>query len=84
MKYTVTSTAVAEFQLAEIWLQAADRQKVSDAFDRIEASLKRDAHQRGRLHPEGWRVIALSPIIVTFRVSEADRLATILSVHYRS
>jgi hypothetical protein len=84
MKYTVVSTAVADYQPADLWLRSADRQRVADAFDRIETLLKHDAHQRGREHPDGWRVMAVPPIIVSFRVSEEDCLATILSVSYRS
>jgi len=83
MKYTVASTAVADYQLADIWLEVSNRQQVSDAFDRIEASLKHDAHLQGCEHPDGWRVLAVSPIVIAFRVSEADRLVTILSVQYR-
>jgi hypothetical protein len=83
MKFTVVSTKLADDQLAVMWLNAPNRQRVSDAFDRIEASLKHDAHLQGREHPDGWRVIALSPIVVAFRVSEADRVATIISVAYR-
>jgi hypothetical protein len=80
MKYTVVGTALADDQLAELWLTAPDRQKVSAAFDRIASSLKNDAHVAGRLHPAGWRVIAEWPIVVSFTVSEDDRLVRILSV----
>jgi hypothetical protein len=83
MKYTVVTTPVADHQLAEIWVAAADRQRVAQAIDRIEALLKRDAPLLGRLHPDGWRVLSLQPLAVTFRVSEDDRLVKNLSVHYR-
>jgi len=82
MKYTVVGTTLADDQLARLWLTASDRQKVSDAFDRVESALKNDAHIAGRLHPGGWRVIAEAPIIVSFTVSQQDRLVTILSVAY--
>ena len=83
MKYTVVNAPVADHQLADIWLKATDRQGVADAFNRIESSLKHDAHLQGRQHPSGWRVIVLPPLVVTFRVSEDDRLVTILSVAHR-
>jgi hypothetical protein len=83
MKYTVVNAPVADHQLANIWLQAPDRLKIADAFNRIESVLKRDAHLQGREHPGGWRVIAEPPLIVSFRVSEDDRLVRILSVAYR-
>lgn len=83
MKFTVVTSKVAEYQLAELWIEASDRACVSYAFDRIESLLKVNAHLRGRSHPSGWRVIALSPLVVTFRVSEDDRLVTIMSVFSR-
>jgi len=83
MKYTVVNAPVADHQLADIWLKATDRQGVADAFNRIESSLKHDAHLQGRRHPSGWRVIVLPPLVVTFRVSEDDGLVTILSVAHR-
>lgn len=84
MKYTVVTTPVADHQLAEIWMSAADRQLVANTFDRIETMLKCDAHLQGRFHPDGWRVLSLPPLAVTFRVSEEDRLAKILAVYTRS
>jgi len=83
MKYTVVSAPLAEKQLADIWLTAADRQGVADTFNRIESSLKHDAHLQGRQHPDGWRGIIEPPLAVTFRVSQEDRLVRIMSVFYR-
>jgi len=83
MKYTVVNAPVADHQLANIWLNASDRQSVANAFNRIESSLKHNAHLQGRQHPSGWRVIALPPLVVSFKFSENDRLVTILSVDYR-
>jgi len=83
MKYTVVTVPVADHQLADIWLRAPDRQKVADAFNRIESMLKLDAYLQGREHPGGWRVIAEPPLVASFRVSEDDRLVKILSVAYR-
>ncbi len=83
MKYTVVTTSTADDQLARLWMQAPDRQAVSDAFNRIESLLKHDAHLQGRRHPNGWRVLTESPIVISFEVSEDDRLARVLSVGYR-
>jgi hypothetical protein len=83
MKYTVVNAPVADQQLADIWLQAADRQSVADAFNCIESSLKYDAHLQGRQHASGWRVLMVPPLAVTFRVSEDDRIVKILSVARR-
>ncbi len=83
MKYTVVNTPIADQQLAELWIQAIDRQRVADAFDRIEAELKRDPHSLGRFHPDGWRVVPLPPIVVAFVVNDDDRLVKVLSIEYR-
>jgi hypothetical protein len=83
MKYTVVNAPVADHQLADIWLKAPDRQNVADAFNRIESLLKHDAHLKGREHPDGWRGLIEPPLAVTFRVSDDDRLVTIMSVFYR-
>ncbi len=83
MKYTVVSTPLADQQLAKIWLDALDQQGVSDAYNYIESRLKNNAHLLGRLHPSGWRVLAQPPLIVSFMVSEDDRLAKIISIDYR-
>lgn len=83
MKYTVVTAPVADQQLADIWLKAADRQAVADAFTRIESSLKYNAHLKGREHPDGWRGLIETPLAVTFRVSEDDRLVRIMSVFCR-
>jgi hypothetical protein len=83
MKFTVVTSPVADHQLAKIWLDAIDRQAVTDAFDRIERLLKHNASQQGKEHPSGWRGLILPPLAVTFRVSEEDRLVRIMSVYYR-
>jgi hypothetical protein len=84
MKFTVVNAPVADQQLAELWVEATDRQSVADAFNRIESSLKNNAHLQGRLHPNGWRVMIVPPLAVAFRVSEEDRLVTIISVARRA
>ena len=84
MRFTVVNAPVADQQLADIWLNASDRQSVADAFNRIESSLKNDAHLQGQQHPSGWRVLTAPPLAVAFRVSEDDRLVRILSVALRS
>lgn len=80
MKFTVVSTPVANQQLAEIWLQSNDQQAVADASNRIDSLLMHDADRQGRAHPGGWRVLLVPPLIVTFRVSVDDRIATIMPV----
>jgi hypothetical protein len=83
MKYTVVYTSLADDLLAEIWLHAPNRQQVADASDLIQSSLKQDAHLQGQEHPNGWKVIAVPPLVATFRVSPDDRKVTVLAMFYR-
>jgi hypothetical protein len=83
MKYTVVYTSLADDLLATIWLNAADRQQVADASDRIQSILKWDAHLQGQAHPNRWRVLAVGSLIATFRVEPADRKVTVLAMFYR-
>ena len=84
MKYTVVSTPLADLQLAEIWLQALDRQQVADASDEIHAMLRKDPEQTGRVRADGRRVVILKPREVTFETKTPDRLVTIVSVRFYS
>lgn len=82
MKYTVVTSPVAEDYLARIWLAAPDKQRVTDAFDYMEGKLKYNPEAVGRLHPDGWRIFVVAPLVITFRIKEADRVVRILSVEY--
>lgn len=80
MKYTVVYSFFAEYQLADLWLRAAYQQQVTDASNWLEALLRHDPERLGKLQPNGWRVLVLRPLIVTFDVSPDDRKVTVLSV----
>ena len=83
MKYTVVWTATAEHELAQIWLDASDRQSVSDAANRLEAELKRDPLRFSRPTSEVFRELYLQPLVVRFNISEDDRRVTVASVWRR-
>lgn len=82
MRYSVLSTPLADHQLSEIWLEAANRREVTEASDRIEMMLRNDAHELGELRKDNRRAIVLPPLTVTFEVSVDDRKATIVSIRY--
>jgi hypothetical protein len=65
--------------LADIWIQAADRQAVTDAADRIDRALARDADRKGQVF-HGRRVLVDAPLAVTFAVSVDDCLVTVSQV----
>jgi hypothetical protein len=48
MRYTVVDLPLAQAQLANLWMQAANRQAVADAADRIGAALRDDPETKVR------------------------------------
>lgn len=80
MKYTVVWTTTAENTLAEIWLQASDRQMVSDAANDLESELRRDPLRASRPIRSGFREASLQPLIMLINVSEDDRLVAVIGV----
>ena len=79
MRYTVTWLRDAEDELANLWNQATDRQAVTDAANRMEQSLMRDADQKGRAL-NGRRILIDAPLALTFTVSPVDCLVTVVWV----
>lgn len=81
MNYEVLWTADAESDLANAWLDAADRSAVSLAADVIERQLTRSPLTFGRPRTSGVnRVAVFSPIGVTFEVIEDDKRVYVQSV----
>jgi hypothetical protein len=79
MIFTVVWQPTARNRLAELWIKAPDRQAVADAANAIDRLLRTDAHLRGRPFFQ-QRVLAVSPLAVTFEVSVSDRLVTVAEV----
>jgi hypothetical protein len=79
MRYTVTWLSIAEDELTNLWIQALDRQAVTDASNRMERTLGRDANQKG-IADNGRRILIDPPLAFTFTVSPGDRLVMIVWV----
>jgi mRNA-degrading endonuclease RelE of RelBE toxin-antitoxin system len=79
MKWTVTWTPEAEEELTNIWLKAANRDRVSRASDIIETELKHDADKKGTLK-KGRRVLHYSPLAVAYEVIPDDCLVRVVHV----
>jgi plasmid stabilization system protein ParE len=79
MRYTVTWLPAAQDELANIWNQAADRQAVTNAANRIDRTLLWNAEQKGR-PDNGRRILIDLPLAVTFTVSPDDRLVRVVWV----
>jgi hypothetical protein len=62
--YTVEYTSVAEDQLADVWVQAPDRQAVTAAEAHIHQSLARDPLGQGVAVAEGLHKLTVAPLTV--------------------
>jgi plasmid stabilization system protein ParE len=71
MKYMVTWTRNAQNDLADIWMNATDRQSVRDAANRIDRALERNPERLGQSLGDD-RVYVDAPLAVTFAVFPAD------------
>lgn len=80
MIYTVVWDQTALDDLAEIWMQATNRNAVSAASNRIDRELRVDAPQKGI--PFGRQYLLIeSPLIAAYIVDPGDCLVRILKLH---
>jgi len=66
--------------LAELWLNAADRNAVAAAAHAIDQELCGDAPEKGTDLSEGLRSICAPPLKAIFTVREDDRIVEVLRV----
>ena len=67
MKYTVLWLPSAERQLMELWNQGPDRSEISEAANRIDATLSRDSETQGESREEGRRILICLPLAIQSR-----------------
>jgi hypothetical protein len=79
-RFTVTWDLTAQDQLAQIWLEADDRQRVTPAADCIDGELAEDPEAKGSVLAEGLRVLYVPPLHVCYTVSELDCLVEVVSI----
>ena len=77
-RFTVVWVQSALDDLAEIWLEASDRNSVSKSADDIDRELAQDAPEKGNELREGLRSLLAPPLKVIFSVREPDRVAEVL------
>jgi hypothetical protein len=79
--WTVTAGSNALYQLAEIYLDAADTNAVSQASNAIDSKLATDPLSQGiESGPE--RILFQPPLGVVFEVKPKDRLVSIKAYYY--
>jgi len=79
-RYTVVWVQSAQNELADIWLNATDRNAVTVATQLIDQELSENAPTKGNDLSEGLRSLFAPPIKVIFTVRKEDRLTEVLLV----
>lgn len=80
MRYSVLWTPTAERDLAELWLQALDRQAIRSAADTLDSLLRINAHLRGESRYGSLRVVLASPMGIDIEVNQDDLTVWVLRV----
>lgn len=80
MTWTVVWRPLPKGRLATIWIDAEDRQAVTDAADEIDALLKTQASEVGESRGQLSRILTVAPLSVFYDVYEDDRLVSIWAV----
>jgi hypothetical protein len=79
MKFTVVWVPTAQAQLANWWMQAADRQAVTDSANRIDQELQQDADKKGT--PFGpFLALFDDPLSVLYTVDLGDCMVRVIQV----
>jgi len=79
MRYTVIWKPLARGQLADLWVNAPDRQAVADASNRIEPTLRDNPEAKGMPWGRFYTWID-EPLTVLFEVDPGDCMVRILLV----
>ena len=80
MKYTVVWKAAAEEELAQMWLDAADRSAVTVAANGIDRLLAAKPEEQGESRSGATQGMFIHPVGAFFDVSEEDRVVSVLRV----
>lgn len=79
-RYTVVWHQAALDLLAQLWIEAEDRNAVGMAANAVDRSLANDAESKGAPATGAIRQFTVSPLRVLFAVSEPDRLVKVVHV----
>jgi hypothetical protein len=80
MIYTLLWKPAVERRIAEIWMEAANRQAVADAANAIDRALRFRPSDVGESRDASTRVLIEEPLVIVYEVREADRLVQVLDV----
>ena len=79
-RFTVVWTKEAIEQLAGIWLDAADREKIVSIAESVDLELAVDPFWKSSELREGLRALNLPPLRILFSVSLEDRLVEVARI----
>jgi mRNA-degrading endonuclease RelE of RelBE toxin-antitoxin system len=80
MKFTVLWSPYSESKLARLWIQAADRRLISEAADKLDEQLGRNAESVGESRSGDRRIVHESPLGIIFSVNDQDCIVLVLDV----
>lgn len=80
MKATVVWTQEAMNQLAQVWLNAADRTAVTSAADRIDAHLKQSPDSTGVPYDDHTYLLIVRPLAVRYEFRAMDNLVVVVGL----
>ena len=80
MRFTVLWTPGAEKRLAELWLDADDRDAITRATYEIDERLRVDPENQGESRDKARRFLVVPPLAAYFRVLVEDRKVYVLAV----
>jgi hypothetical protein len=80
MNFTVIWSEAAVQDLARIWMNATDRNAITQASNEIDRILSRDAQHVGESRPGGQRVEFADPLGFRFEVVVDDQRVTVGAV----
>ena len=80
MKYTVLWTPAAEEHLAAIWIDAPNRNAVTEAVNSMDSSLRNNPASQGESRHGSLRITFWPPLGVNFEVVQEDRTVYVVAV----
>jgi len=80
VNYTVIWLESAEVELADLWLNAPDRERVTAAAHELDIRLGANPGIEGESRKGNRRILLVAPLGVTYEVHPDDRLVRVLEV----
>lgn len=80
MKYRVVFHPLADHSLVELWSRSAQRQRVTQAVDWLEAQLTIRPHDMGESRTANDRILFERPVGMKFRIDDSKHEVLVVEV----